>query len=198
MFHDIDDLLHLGGARPDLPLTSLVFKSRGVILPNPSSNSPPPTSSTFMAAPPELLREGNSPSFFHLKNPFFFSNCILSICACMASQRPWRRFTSPLSRLISACWAVTSLFERHRAGGSSAAPGLRVPLKEPLQSMWWLSLLCSEKRTWITALMGNRSFWAAWKDASAESFRLSISLHSAFLSCFDKFGCACASNSNME
>ena len=179
------DFLHLGGF---LLLTSLVFMSIGVCRPKPTSSSPSSIFSTTLTL--TLLNEG-IPNFFHLKIPFLFFSKTFSSCACMELQWHWSLRTSSFNLFISTCWAITSRLEWHRVGGSSPRFGLRVLLKEPLQSIWRLILLCSENITWITARTGKRSFWAAWRDASGESFRLSISLHRFFLSCFDVFGCAC-------
>lgn len=178
------DFLHLEWF---LLFTSLVFMSKGVCLPNPTSSSWP---SSIVSTRLTLLIEG-IPNIFHLKNPFFFPRS-LSSCTCMELQWHWSRRTSSFNFLISVCWDIISRLEWHRVGASSPGFGLLVPLKEPLQSIWpRLSLLCSEKITWITARTGKRSFWAAWRDASGESFRLSISLQRFFLSCFDVLGCAC-------
>lgn len=151
-----------------------------------------------------FLIEGIIPSFFHLKNddppPLFFStNNNFSICTCMALHWLCSLSTSSLSFLISICWAFASRFDMQRAASWWSCPsrhvlGLLVVVllnEPPLQSSCLFSLVCSEKRTWITALTGNRSFWAAWRDASGESFRLSINLQTSFLSCFETPGCVC-------
>lgn len=178
------DFLHLIGVL--LPRTSFIFVSIGVCLPNPIS--PPSIISLSSTLFPQ------NPNFIQLKIPFLFFSNNLSICVCIKWHCFCNLTTSSLNFLISICWAVTSRFEWHRAGGSSPRFGLRVPLKDPLQSRLRLrlNLVCSEKRTWITARTGRRSFCAAWREASGESFRLSISLHTVFLSSFDTPGCACS------
>lgn len=180
------DFLDFGGFLPDL--TSLVFMSTaGVCLPYIASPSLSLSSTTLRVV---IFDEGIIPSFFHLKNPFLLS-INFSNCACMELHWLWSLNTSSLSFFISICWEFTSRFDRQRApGGSSPIKGLLVPLNEPLHSSCLLSLDCSEKITWITARTGKRSFWAAWSDASGDSFLLSINLHRSFLSCFGTPGCA--------
>lgn len=184
-----------------VPRGSLVFflMLMGVCRPNPIS----PFTSLSSLAKLKVLKEGII-SFFHLKNHlffffilFFFSSTILSICPCILKHWLCSLSTSSFSLLISICCAAISRLEGHRPVGSTDQTrfGLGLLIRDPLQSMRRpLSLDCSEKRAWMTARTGKRSFWAAWRDASGVNFRLSSSLQRLFLSSFDTPGCACTSH----
>lgn len=157
--HDIDFLL-LGV----LPRTALALSPYGLFGPCPAWLSSSISAILFAL-------KGKIPSFFQLKcDPLFFSNNF-SICLSITMHWLCSLSTSSFNFLISICWRPVSRFEKQRADSSGPkGAGLLGPLKDPLQSMCLLiSLDCSERRTWITARTGRRSFWAACKQASCDS-----------------------------